>query len=201
MSTLHQRRQLCPRSTNTSHSREQNNGCGGGGATLGQGGIFSISHALLKAGGGCLQQALLVLETTGEASPVLPWLLSSHQGKAIGSGTKLGEQGKAGQGKREDLRMGQGRHPCFLVETMANHFNPIPFLITDAKGDKCPHPPAVEDQRTPGIFGDGSPMPHGRGRGAGLFLHQDCSVTSELPTPFQGDVICQQKLVQEDGEF
>lgn len=101
----------------------------------------------------------------------------------------------------EDLRMGQGGHPCFLVETMASHVNPLPFLITDAKHDKCPHPPAVEDQRTPGIFGDGSHMPRGRGRGAGLFLHQNCSVTSELPTRFQGDVICQQKLVQGDGEF
>lgn len=118
MSTLHQHRQLCPRSTNTSHSREQNNGCGGGGATLGQGGIFSISHALLKAGGGCLQQALLVLETTGEASPVLPWLLSSHQGKATGSGTKLGEQGKAGHGVRIS---GWGR-----VDILASWWRPWP---------------------------------------------------------------------------
>lgn len=46
-----------------------------------------------------------------------------------------------------------------------------------------------------------SVMARGRGRGAGLFLHQSWPVTSEFPTPFQRDVICQQKLVQGDGEF
>lgn len=35
--------------------------------------------------------------------------------------------------------MGQGGHSCFLAETMASPFSPIPFLITDAKGDKFPH--------------------------------------------------------------
>lgn len=92
--------------------------------------------------------------------------------------------------RHEGLRMGQGGHLCFLRETTANHFHPIPFLITDAKGDKCPHPlegrgdQQWEIRELQEFFGDGSPMPCGRGRGAGLFLHQSWPVTSEFPTPF-----------------
>lgn len=107
----------------------------------------------------------------------------------------------------QGLRVGQGGYPCFLVETMASHFHPIPSsLLMQRVMQSVPVPQredgtAEGDQRTPGIFGDGSPMARGRGRGAGLFLHQSWPVTSEFPTPFQGEVICQQKLVQGDGEF
>lgn len=111
-----------------------------------------------------------------------------------------------GRGKsrtwHEGLRMGQGGHPCILVETRAFHL----ILITDAKGDKRPVLQREEgtsrgrSENTRDYFGDGSPMPRGRGRGAGLLLQKSCPVTSELPTPFQGDVICEQKLVQGDEE-
>lgn len=107
------------------------------------------------------------------------------------------------------LGMGLGGHPCFLVDTMASHFNPIPFL-TSMKGQQDPLPPitrrtnrgsVVGDQRSPGIFGDpSSPAWHGGGR-AGLFLRHSWPVTSECPAPFQGVVISQQKLAQEDGVF
>lgn len=109
-----------------------------------------------------------------------------------------------GRGKsrtwHKGLRMGQGGHRFFLVETTAFIPSPSSSLmqrVTSVLSFRGKRRPAGGDQRTAGVFfGDGSPMPRGRGRGAGLFLHQSCPVTSELPTPFQGDVICQQKLVQ-----
>lgn len=130
-SILHQSRQLCPRSTNIFHSGEEDDGCGVGGVTLGLVMIFSTCHGSFKAGGGCLQQAPSHIRDDRRA--LLHPAMATFPELTFGQSYWLWHKAWGRRQSRtwhedEGLGMGQGGHPCFLVETTASHFNPIPLL-------------------------------------------------------------------------
>lgn len=132
--------------------------------TLRQVTILSTSHAFSEAGVDACSKLRLVLEITGETSPVLVWppSPSSCPGKAAGSGTRLGKGDKAGHGTRRRVSRWAGWTSLLPGRDHGKSLQPYPLPCTD-ESPPFPKQPlrakrwsVVGERRSPGIFGDPS---------------------------------------------